>query len=87
MMTFLIISGNLSLFVSYYCLYHIIIFVSYFYRNFAYCNLLTGDNYTPLTRMNAISILLKSIRDHVYTQRILLDGVTKENCNYKYFPC
>ena len=32
----------------------------------------------PLTRMNAISIVLTSIRDHVYTQRILLDGVTKD---------
>lgn len=49
------------------CLYRIVIFVSFFYRNFAYRNLLTGDNYTPLTRMNVISVVLKSARDRLYT--------------------
>lgn len=52
----------------YHRLYRIIIFVSYFYNNFVYRNLLTDDNCTPLTRMNAISVVLKSTRDRAYTQ-------------------
>lgn len=69
----------------YYCLYHINIFVLYFCRNFAYRNLLTGDNCTPLTRMNVISVVLKSIRDRAYTQGILVDRVPKDKI--KYFLC
>lgn len=69
----------------YRCLYRIIIFVFYFYRNFAYRNLLTGDNCTPLTRMNVISVVLKSIRDRAYTQGILVDRVPKDKI--KYFLC
>lgn len=62
MTTLLIISGSLS-FVCIVLLYS----YHFFYRNFAYRNLLTGDNYTPLTRMNVISVVLKSARDRLYT--------------------
>lgn len=64
-----------------------IVFVSYFYNNFAYRNLLTGDNCTPLTRMNAISVVLKSTRDRAYTQGILIDRVPKDKIAIKHFPC
>lgn len=40
---------------------------------------------TPLTRMNIISVVLKSIRDRAYTQGILIDRVPKDKI--KYFLC